>query len=245
MRPEELRALGDLAGDAAAGIAAQAREVHAEHRRAGLRRAGPDGRAGAGDPRPGRRRRLRRGVRVHRRAGPRRRGRGQPDARPDDAPSLTDGTARRAWPSARSTACGATACTATAARWRRRWRCASAGATWRSTPARCVPPSRRPRRGWRCSSTACARPRTPGGCAPRGSVPYGGAAAHRAGLHADLRPLQQRPAHLRQRAGAGGAARRADRALAGRGRRDRAHRPLDGRPRRTRRLPLRRGGLVA
>ena len=28
MRREELRALGDLAGDAAAGIAAQAREVH-------------------------------------------------------------------------------------------------------------------------------------------------------------------------------------------------------------------------
>ncbi len=38
MRREELRALGDLAGDAAAGIATQAREVHAEHRRAGLRR---------------------------------------------------------------------------------------------------------------------------------------------------------------------------------------------------------------
>lgn len=29
MRREEVRALGELAGDAAAGIAAQAREVHA------------------------------------------------------------------------------------------------------------------------------------------------------------------------------------------------------------------------
>ena len=134
MRPEELRALGDLAGDAAAGIASQAREVHESIAARVFGALGPTAAPVRDDPRPGRRRRLRGGVRVHRRARPGRRGVRRSDAAPMTA--VADrGTRAGGWPSARSTAAWGDRCTATAARWRRRWRCASAGATWRSIPA--------------------------------------------------------------------------------------------------------------
>ena len=65
----------------------------------------------------------------------------------------------------------------------------------------------------------------------------------RARLHVAVRPLQQRPAHLRQRPAARRAARCAGRRLAGAGFRDRADRPLDGRAGRPQRLPLRRAAM--
>ena len=58
--------------------------------------------------------------------------------------------------------------------------------------------------------------------------------------HAGVRPLQHRPPHLPERRVARGAARRAGRGLAGRGRADHADRALDGRARRAQRLPPRR-----
>ena len=64
----------------------------------------------------------------------------------------------------------------------------------------------RRRRGWRSSSTACARPTRRGGSL-RAAATLRRAPARRARLHAPLPPLQHRPAHLRQRPAAGGAAR--------------------------------------
>ena len=68
------------------------------------------------------------------------------------------------------------------------------------------------------------------------------AARARARLHPGLRPLQQRPPHLRERALARRPARGHGRRVAGRGRRGRARRALDGRARRAQRLPPRRQG---
>ena len=79
--------------------------------------------------------------------------------------------------------------------------------------------------------------------APRRSASPTARASHRdARRHAGLRPLQQRPPHLRERPLAGRPARARGRRVAGRGRGGRARRALDGRAGRPQRLPPRRAG---
>ena len=76
----------------------------------------------------------------------------------------------------------------------------------------------------------------------QGREPYGSQARRRPRLHPGLRPLQQRPPHLRERPLAGRPARGRGRRLAGRGDRGRAGRALDGRARLAQRLPPRGQG---
>ena len=76
--------------------------------------------------------------------------------------------------------------------------------------------------------------------AGREGLTYGTRLARDLGLHAGLRPLQQRPPHLRERTLARRPARAARGRLAGRGGADRARRPLDGRPGRAQRRAIRR-----
>ena len=127
MRREELRALGALAGDAAAGIATQAREVHEGIAARVFGGLGPTAA-------PVRVAHDQISTRAYAAAsaltGALVRGGAAAAsvARREDAPSVTDAPVA-AWPWAPSTACGATGCTAMTARSRRRWRCARADAT--------------------------------------------------------------------------------------------------------------------
>ena len=89
----------------------------------------------------------------------------------------------------------------------------------------------------------CARPTTPGSwrCATH---PLRHAAPGRAWLHAALHPLQLGPSRVRERPRARAAPARGRQLVAGRDRRDRADRTLDGWPRGPQRLLLRRRGRV-
>ena len=222
MRGTEVKAVGELAGEALSGAAGIVGDVHRGVSRRVFGMLGPvaapvRARRTTGSPRSSTPRCGPVCARCRAAAAARSR-------------SPRPGTRRR-WPttragrsrSARSTACGATGSSATTPRSRSGWTSAT--------------PAARPRAS-RSSSTGCARPTRRGGSAAGPDLRR--AAARGPRPHARLRPLQHRPPHLRQRPRAGGGAGGARRGVAGRGRGARARRALDGRPRRAQRLPLRR-----
>ena len=239
MRPDEIAALGDLAGDAAAGATEQIRDVHTGIARRVWRRVGPACDPGPDRPRPDRRWRVRRGRRLTgalARAGA-------------QAVSARTAAMRPRSSARRRAGCGRRA--------QRRLRRHARPARQRAGAADDAPPPR-PRAGARaararrrlparearvsrCSSTACARPTRPGTATrPPARHALRPPAAGRARLHARCTSATTPAGTSPRTAASWRAARTTDRGVAGRGRRDRADRPLDGRAGRAQRLPLRR-----
>ena len=201
MRPEEIAALGELAGDAAAAAARQIHELHTRNRRTSVAPRRPRRPPRQARPRPDRARRLFGGQRVHAVGRPRRRPRGQP--RPVARRPVDRAHAGRAPRGQRA---------------QRRLR-RHAGAAAQPPRAGDGGPASRPRpRTDRLRAAAClperqaaarrvrARPvrdrrRLEAGRRP--PRPVRAPDGDRAWLHAGVPALQHRPSHLRERARAG------------------------------------------